>query len=1146
MSLSKGTFPKKENQSFFRVFLKKLRKKKIIETLGAFIGGGWLILEFVHMILIGHYHFPEKTLDIVFVSLIGALICAIVWRWFRETEDEIQKARTKIIIIPFIIFITVLLNLALLIPGLITVNGIFGKFMKEQASVVQPGQFVIAITPFYGPDEDSVKEGRVMAVLIENAIIQRLGKKAVKIIGIEETKESIRNHEAAKSLGERVGARIVIWGETFAVPGETEIKPFLTLITIKKTQPQEREDLDYLKNALFLDSIAAIQDRAMQPTVFEAEAPHQIELRRTTASRISDVVLLIAGIYSLYHENNAHKAISYFEKAQNTAECLRYKAEALIKLGKKDLAFSALKESTDLDPFEAQSYAFIGDIYMEMNRLKEAVAAYRAASQTNKPYYTNQAIFYDGKLYAKETYRSKRYSKGLLKETLYFIALDPESGKVLERYYLPGIATRFSLEKNIINITYLVHYWKKEGKVEEEDNIYFCHGKFDRKVYYPIYYLSSIISSRNRSLAIASNFLPDIYWISVKDYSPYDDLLQLQNEINNDAPRTLKDLESTLRSSLSNDSTQPWYYFLLAQSLLAQGYKADAEKVFLILFELEFPNIPYFEYSYMSFLCELSNQHEWADLAYEEALKRKKVYLPKEPFQYTTWFRRYISAPFLKIAAVASRNGIDMERQYLWLNRAREIDGICNEGDDFVAATWERYFRKKGEDERAEREAQFYRKAIRNPFNTSIIAKADYASYVAGAFLFGFLFLIIVVIKKAVELSIISNDFHIKVFPKIHKIQFIKNARALPGWIIVVAAMILAAFIIYSIILSYYERGISIIFAIWLYPLIAVFIIINLPLLKRITRNTPRKARFTLLFALTCTLISMFWYFSEFRRYDEILTSFNFGKSTSDILGHSSVVHFMEDKLKRMNVAEIKYVTAAVNHMAGNTERARALYQTLPKDPRAKENLSALQKGELYPPIPLSIEDLYKICIHSTFNENKDIFLSFVEEYKAFLFDAPNYGYIIMFIIMFALVFPNQSKSIKKKNRSISIKIRKFFSKCFYYLIPGNYDMHKGSIIKGWLTFMLLCFAVFSILACVLFSFSSASPGGYSDSVSSLSMMPIPWSHSLEGVRDSWEFFSWDRFWFWPYAKVFWSIVLLSAILSLSLHISRFRRIWRS
>jgi hypothetical protein len=56
-------------KSFFKAFLAKLRKRHIIETLAAFIGGGWLLIEVVERLLVGHYRFPEETIDLTVVSV---------------------------------------------------------------------------------------------------------------------------------------------------------------------------------------------------------------------------------------------------------------------------------------------------------------------------------------------------------------------------------------------------------------------------------------------------------------------------------------------------------------------------------------------------------------------------------------------------------------------------------------------------------------------------------------------------------------------------------------------------------------------------------------------------------------------------------------------------------------------------------------------------------------------------------------------------------------------------------------------------------------------------------------------------------------------------------------------------------------------
>jgi hypothetical protein len=110
-----GKAPAEEiKESSLKAFLAKLRKRRIIETLAAFIGGGWLIIEVVHFILIGHYHFPEKTLDITIVTLFCALACTLIWRWFSGREKP-RKFKLEVVLIPLVVLITVLLDINLLL-----------------------------------------------------------------------------------------------------------------------------------------------------------------------------------------------------------------------------------------------------------------------------------------------------------------------------------------------------------------------------------------------------------------------------------------------------------------------------------------------------------------------------------------------------------------------------------------------------------------------------------------------------------------------------------------------------------------------------------------------------------------------------------------------------------------------------------------------------------------------------------------------------------------------------------------------------------------------------------------------------------------------------------------------------------------------
>lgn len=80
-------------------FMGKLRKRRIIETVIAFIAGGIAAVEFVYHIIFHHYHFPRYTVDIAIASIVIAMLCTVAWRWFRG-EKEGEEPRTEPISFP--------------------------------------------------------------------------------------------------------------------------------------------------------------------------------------------------------------------------------------------------------------------------------------------------------------------------------------------------------------------------------------------------------------------------------------------------------------------------------------------------------------------------------------------------------------------------------------------------------------------------------------------------------------------------------------------------------------------------------------------------------------------------------------------------------------------------------------------------------------------------------------------------------------------------------------------------------------------------------------------------------------------------------------------------------------------------------------
>jgi chromate transport protein ChrA len=111
-----GTAPAGDKKrASFSGFLQKLRKRHIIETLAAFIGSGWLLVEVVERLLVSHYHLPEELIDLTVVSVIGALLSTLVWRWFKGTDKRPGNIKVEVLLLPLIVLATLAIDLSLIL-----------------------------------------------------------------------------------------------------------------------------------------------------------------------------------------------------------------------------------------------------------------------------------------------------------------------------------------------------------------------------------------------------------------------------------------------------------------------------------------------------------------------------------------------------------------------------------------------------------------------------------------------------------------------------------------------------------------------------------------------------------------------------------------------------------------------------------------------------------------------------------------------------------------------------------------------------------------------------------------------------------------------------------------------------------------------
>jgi TolB-like protein/Tfp pilus assembly protein PilF len=133
-------------------FLGKLRNRGIIGALAAITGGGWLIYEIVHFILVDHYHLPEKLKDITIVSVVCVLFCALTWRWFRG-ETRKRKVKWEYVLVPGFVLAGAFLNGNYLLHLGEESPGSGGAALQQT-----PWQNSLAILPFVNMSADQQQD----------------------------------------------------------------------------------------------------------------------------------------------------------------------------------------------------------------------------------------------------------------------------------------------------------------------------------------------------------------------------------------------------------------------------------------------------------------------------------------------------------------------------------------------------------------------------------------------------------------------------------------------------------------------------------------------------------------------------------------------------------------------------------------------------------------------------------------------------------------------------------------------------------------------------------------------------------------------------------------------------------------------------
>lgn len=116
-------------------------------------------------------------------------------------------------------------------------------------------------------------------------------------------------------------------------------------------------------------------------------------------------------------------------------------------------------------------------------------------------------------------------------------------------------------------------------------------------------------------------------------------------------------------------------------------------------------------------------------------------------------------------------------------------------------------------------------------------------------------------------------------------------------------------------------------------------------------------------------------------------------------------------------------------------------------------------------------------------------------------------------------------------------------------VIPGVFDVELGSLLRGFLTFVLLTFVLlvaYTQAHARLQGLKWPGPGPFTMNNGEFRGILLPTPPDVVDELSVASHFYWTFFWAYPYAKAFWTIVALSVLALVVLHGQRLRQIWVS
>jgi TolB-like protein/Tfp pilus assembly protein PilF len=403
----KGSIPRKgpPPKTGLGRFVLKLRQRKIITTLAAFIGGGWLLLEFVHWILIDHYHLPETLLDITFLTTLCALLSTLTWRWFREGERKARKVKPEYILIPVLIAVALIFDVRLFLR--------MGKAESGAHAAAPKWLNSIAVMPFAdlsrANDQDYFCEGMAedirtkltrlssrLKVIARYAMLPyKNSRKPVREIARELDVETILEGSVQKEGDRiRVNAQLInardgshIWADLYdrKVASVFDVQAEISLTIVKSLEIKLAPGAEA--------SLGAGQPRSVEAYEYYLKGQYIISNTYGISGLDSDFERALE-MYKKAFEVEPDYALAYVGMAWAYAH--KYSFTQIPEI--RELGLEYAKKSYDLDPNLADTNAAGGYYFMSRNDLDRSFDCFRrglALNQNLMEILHTIALFYD-------------------------------------------------------------------------------------------------------------------------------------------------------------------------------------------------------------------------------------------------------------------------------------------------------------------------------------------------------------------------------------------------------------------------------------------------------------------------------------------------------------------------------------------------------------------------------------------------------------------------------------------------------------------------------------------------------------------------------------------------------------------------------